>query len=76
VQLREDFRRRLDAEVGFEQACFEFVEELGVDAPARQEVRDEGGAAIDTRAQAREKAALRCETGFYGWITAPFVMMI
>jgi hypothetical protein len=58
VQVGEDRLRRLDADVRGEQARLELLEQGIIDAPPREEVRDPGRAAINARAQAREKAAL------------------
>jgi hypothetical protein len=69
VQVREDRLGRFDPDVGCKQARFQFLEQGGIDAPPRQEVRDPGGAAIDARAQAREEAVRA-----YGWITELFVI--
>ena len=57
AQVFEDRGRRLDADVRRQQPRFEILEERIVDPAAGQQVRDPGGAAIDPRAQAREKSA-------------------
>jgi hypothetical protein len=76
MQVGQDGLGRVDADVALEQARFELVQQLGVDAPSGKEIRDPGCAAIDARAQAREEARIRRRrrNRAYGWITVVFVI--
>jgi hypothetical protein len=40
MQVREDRLGRVDPDVGGKKPGFEFLEQGGIDAPPRQEVRD------------------------------------
>jgi hypothetical protein len=78
VQVRQDDFGRVDPDVCGEQPRLEFLEQRSVNLPPDEEVGDPRAAAVDARAQAREKVTLLGGTGSgcYGWITVPSVMMI